>query len=58
VEGRLSSAIYSEAKTIYPLRRAEIQKARLAAHPEEVYEEEETGADVDATDVAEAVTEE
>ncbi len=58
VEGRLSSAIYNEAKTIYPLRRAEIQKARLTAHPEEVYEEEETGADVDATDVAETVTEE
>lgn len=58
VEGRLSSAIYNDAKTIYPLRRVEIQKARLTAHPEEVYEEEETGADVDASDVAETVTEE
>ena len=47
VEGRLSSAIYNEAKTIYPLRRVEIQKATLEAHPEEVYEEEETAADVE-----------
>jgi small subunit ribosomal protein S3Ae len=47
VEGRLSSAIYGEAKTIYPLRRAEIQKATLEAHPEEVREEEETSVDVD-----------
>ena len=44
VEGRLSSAIYGEAKTIYPLRRVEIQKATLEAHPEEVYEEEEVSA--------------
>ena len=42
VEGRLSSAIYGEAKTIYPLRRVEIQKATLEAYPEEVAEEEET----------------
>jgi small subunit ribosomal protein S3Ae len=41
VEGRLSSAIYGEAKTIYPLRRVEIQKATLEAHPEE------TSVDVD-----------
>jgi small subunit ribosomal protein S3Ae len=47
VEGRLSSAIYNEAKTIYPLRRVEVQKATLEAHPEEVYEEEETAADVE-----------
>jgi len=46
-EGRLSSAIYGEAKTIYPLRRVEVQKATLEAHPEEVYEEEETAADVE-----------
>jgi len=52
VEGRLSSAIYNEAKTIYPLRRAEIQKATLDAHPEEVHEEEETAADVETPDVA------
>ena len=51
-EGRLSSAIYNEAKTIYPLRRVEVQKATLDAHPEEVYEEEETSADVDEADVA------
>jgi len=51
-EGRLSSAIYNEAKTIYPLRRVEVQKATLDAHPEEVYEEEETAADVDESDVA------
>ncbi|MXR22285.1 30S ribosomal protein S3ae [Halobacterium bonnevillei] len=50
IEGRLSSAIYGEANTIYPLRRVEVQKATLEAPPEEVYEEEETavGADDDA----------
>ena len=47
VEGRLSSAIYGEAKKIYPLRRVEIQKATLEAHPEEVREEEETSVDVE-----------
>ena len=47
VEGRLSSAIYNEAKTIYPLRRVEIQKATLEARPEEVAAEEETSVDVD-----------
>ncbi|ELY99448.1 30S ribosomal protein S3ae [Natrialba asiatica] len=52
VEGRLSSAIYGEAKTIYPLRRVEIQKATLEAHPEEVAEEEATAVDVDDEDVA------
>ena len=52
VEGRLSSAIYNEAKTIYPLRRVEVQKATLDAHPEEVHEEEETAADVDGSDVS------
>ncbi|ELY60208.1 30S ribosomal protein S3Ae [Natronococcus amylolyticus DSM 10524] len=52
VEGRLSSAIYGEAKTIYPLRRVEIQKTTLEAHPEEVAEEEATSVDVDEEDVA------
>ena len=52
VEGRLSSAIYGEAKTIYPLRRVEIQKATLEARPEEVAEEEATSVDVDESDVA------
>ncbi|WP_135535504.1 MULTISPECIES: 30S ribosomal protein S3ae [Halostella] len=52
VEGRLSSAIYGEAKTIYPLRRVEIQKATLEARPEEVAAEEETAVDVDESDVA------
>ncbi|MFB6133358.1 MAG: 30S ribosomal protein S3ae [Halanaeroarchaeum sp.] len=47
VEGRLSSAIYNEAKTIYPLRRVEIAKATLEAHPEEVHAEEEAAADVE-----------
>ena len=47
VEGRLSSAIYGEAKTIYPLRRVEIQKTRIEAKPEEVAAEEETSVDVD-----------
>ena len=52
IEGRLSSAIYGNAKTIYPLRRVEIQKVTLEAHPEEVEEEEETSVDVDSEDVA------
>ena len=52
VDGRLSSAIYGEAKTIYPLRRVEIQKATVEAHPEEVAEEEATAVDVDEGDVA------
>ena len=52
VEGRLSSAIYGEAKTIYPLRRVEIQKTTLEARPEEVAEEEATSVDVDEDDVA------
>ncbi|MFB6163608.1 MAG: 30S ribosomal protein S3ae [Haloarculaceae archaeon] len=51
VTGRLSSAIYNEAKEIYPLRRVEIQKTTLEAHPEEVAAEEETSVDVDETDV-------
>ncbi|WP_266077483.1 30S ribosomal protein S3ae [Haladaptatus caseinilyticus] len=51
VEGRISSAIYGEAKTIYPLRRVEIQKATLEAYPEEVAEEEETSVDVEEEDV-------
>ena len=52
VEGRLSSAIYGEAKTIYPLRRVEIQKLTLEARPEEVAAEEEASVDVDQEDVA------
>lgn len=52
VEGRLSSAIYGEAKPIYPLRRVEIQKTTLEAHPEEVAEEQATAVDVDEEDVA------
>jgi small subunit ribosomal protein S3Ae len=51
VEGRLSSAIYNETKTIYPLRRVEIQKSTLEAHPEEVAAEEEAAVDVDEADV-------
>jgi small subunit ribosomal protein S3Ae len=48
VQGRLSSAIYNEAKTIYPLRRVEVAKATLEARPEEVHAEEEAAAtDVD-----------
>jgi small subunit ribosomal protein S3Ae len=50
VEGRLSSAIYGEAKTIYPLRRVEVKKTVVEAHPEEVREEEETSVDVEDTD--------
>ena len=52
VEGRLSSGIYGEAKTIYPLRRVEIQKLTLEARPEEVAAEEEAAVDVDTDDVA------
>ncbi|MFB6194902.1 MAG: 30S ribosomal protein S3ae [Haloplanus sp.] len=52
VEGRLSSAIYGEAKTIYPLRRVEIQKLTLEARPEEVAAEEEAAVDVEEEDVA------
>ncbi len=47
VEGRLSSAIYNEAKTVYPLRRVEVAKATLEARPEEVAAEQETSVDVD-----------
>lgn len=50
-QGRLSSAIYGEARTIYPLRRVEIAKLALDAHPEEIAEEEETAVDVDESDV-------
>ncbi len=50
-QGRLSSAVYGEARTIYPLRRVEIGKLALDAHPEEVAEEEATAVDVDETDV-------
>jgi len=52
VEGRLSSAIYGEAKDIYPLRRVEIQKATLEARPEEVAEEEATSVDVQESETA------
>ena len=52
VQGRLSSAIYGEAKTIYPLRRVEVQKLSLDARPDEVAAEEETAVDIDEDDVA------
>ncbi|WP_227130622.1 30S ribosomal protein S3ae [Halorubellus salinus] len=55
VEGRMSSAIYSEAKTIYPLRRVEIQKMTLEARPEEVAAEEETAVEVDEDEVADEI---
>lgn len=47
VEGRLSSAIYTDAKQIYPLRRVEVQKTVLEAHPEEIAAEEEAAVDVE-----------
>jgi small subunit ribosomal protein S3Ae len=47
VEGRLSSAIYGEAKTIYPLRRVEVQKTRVEAKPEEIAAEQEATVGVD-----------
>ena len=52
IEGRLSSAIYGEAKTIYPLRRVEVQKLTLEARPAEVAAEEEAAVDVDEDDIA------
>ena len=52
IEGRLSSAIYGEAKMIYPLRRVEVQKLSLRARPAEVAAEEEAAVDVDEEDVA------
>jgi small subunit ribosomal protein S3Ae len=52
VQGRLSSAIYGESKTIYPLRRVEVAKATLEASPEEVAAEEETSVDVQESDTA------
>ena len=55
IEGRLSSAIYGEAKTIYPLRRVEIKKFELEARPEELAEEEAVAVDVDESDVADDV---
>ncbi|WP_435128662.1 30S ribosomal protein S3ae [Halobaculum sp. D14] len=51
VEGRLSSAIYGEAKQIYPLRRVEVKKLSLEARPEEVAAEEEAAVDVADEDV-------
>lgn len=51
ITGRLSGGIYNEAKTIYPLRRVEIQKTTLEAHPEEVAEEQETSVNVEDEDV-------
>ena len=52
IEGQLSSAIYGEAKTIYPLRRVEVKKLTLEARPEEVAAEEAAAVDVDEADVA------
>jgi small subunit ribosomal protein S3Ae len=52
IEGQLSSAIYGEAKTIYPLRRVEVKKLTLEARPEEVAAEEAAAVDVGETDVA------
>ncbi len=52
VDGNLSSAVYADAKTIYPLRRVEVQKLTLEARPEEIAAEEEAAVDVDADDVA------
>ena len=52
IEGRLSSAIYGEAKTVYPIRRVEVKKLTLEARPEEVAAEEEATVDVEEEDVA------
>lgn len=40
VRGRLSSAIYADAKEIYPLRRVEVQKAELEGRPEALVTED------------------
>ena len=58
VTGRLSSAIYNEAKQIYPVRRVEIQKTTLEAHPEEVAAEEETSVDLDEEETSVDIDEE
>jgi len=58
VHGRLSSAMYNEAKTIYPLRRVEVQKAVLDAQPAEIYEEEEVAAGVEESGATDDATEE
>jgi small subunit ribosomal protein S3Ae len=58
VQGRLSSAMYNEAKTIYPLRRVEVQKAVLDAQPAEIYEEEEVAAGVEESGATDDATEE
>lgn len=55
VDGRISSAIYAEAKTIYPLRRVEVQKFTLEAHPDEVEAEQEASVSVDEDDIADEV---
>ncbi|OYR56308.1 30S ribosomal protein S3ae [Halorubrum halodurans] len=52
VDGNLSSAVYADAKTIYPLRRVEVQKLTLEARPAEIAAEEEAAVDVDAGDVS------
>ena len=52
VDGNLSSAVYADAKTIYPLRRVEVQKLTLEARPEEIAAEEEAAVDVEADEVA------
>jgi len=44
VGGRLSSAVYNEAKEVYPVRRVEIQKSDVIATPAEVHEKEEVEA--------------
>lgn len=52
VEGRLSSAIYGDAKTVYPLRRVEVQKLTLDARPGEVAAEQEAAVNVDEAESA------
>ena len=52
IEGTLSSEIYADAKTIYPLRRVEVKKLTLEARPAEVAAEEAAAVDVDESDLA------
>ncbi|OYR81382.1 30S ribosomal protein S3ae, partial [Halorubrum sp. E3] len=58
VDGNLSSAIYGDAKVIFPLRRVEVQKLTLEARPCEVAAEEEASVDVDADEIVDEIDEE
>ncbi len=54
IEGRLSSAIYGDAKKVYPLRRVEVQKLTLDARPAEVAAEQEAAVNVEDSSESES----